>query len=83
VDCNHAVARLLISGDLEQVVMACLEKSPNKRPQNALELSKMLSDCQVDEPWTPERAESWWRMHHPENLDSRLFRSETAASNQV
>ena len=62
---------LHIPGDLEQVVMTCLEKNPDKRPQNALELAKMLSDCPVDEPWTPQRAEDWWRTHHPEKLDSR------------
>ena len=56
---------------LEQVVMTCLEKNPDKRPQNAMELAKMLSDCSVDEPWTPQRAEGWWRTHHPENLDPR------------
>ena len=46
---------------LEQIVMACLEKAPDKRPSSAVELWQQLGDVTLPTPWTFERAESWWR----------------------
>lgn len=45
---------------LEQIVLACLEKDPAKRPQNAEELSTRLSLLLFEEPWTDQRAQLWW-----------------------
>jgi DNA-binding NtrC family response regulator len=51
---------------LEQIILACLEKAPEKRPSSALELWRQLGEVTVDELWTSERAELWWREHLPE-----------------
>jgi serine/threonine-protein kinase len=51
---------------LEALVMQCLEKNPNKRPQTAQELSDALSALQFDKPWTDERAKLWWKQNRPE-----------------
>jgi serine/threonine-protein kinase len=56
---------LEIPGALEEVILSCLEKEPDKRPQNADILAAMLENCMVDEPWTPERSRSWWDAHLP------------------
>ena len=58
-------SELEIPEDLEKLVLSCLEKEPDKRPQTALELSRQLVACQVAEPWTQERAEQWWTLHKP------------------
>jgi serine/threonine-protein kinase len=51
---------------LEQIVLACLEKAPEQRPASAVELWRQLGDVTLATPWTPERAERWWREHLPD-----------------
>ena len=50
---------------LEQIVLACLEKTPQKRPSSALDLWNQLGEVALAAPWTHERAEQWWREHLP------------------
>ncbi len=52
---------------LEAVIMQCLEKNPNKRPQTARELSDALSALTFERPWTDERAALWWKQNQPEH----------------
>ena len=48
---------------LEQIVLACLEKAPEQRPQTALDLFRQLEEVTLETPWSLERAESWWQEH--------------------
>jgi serine/threonine-protein kinase len=50
---------------LDDVILACLEKDPNRRPQSADELSQRLATCEGMSPWTPQRAQEWWDLHRP------------------
>ncbi len=51
---------------LEQIVLTCLEKAPERRPSSALELWRELGEVSLSPQWTPERAESWWLEHLPD-----------------
>jgi len=50
---------------LDEVILACLEKHPDKRPQTADELARRLAACETDQPWTEDRAREWWDRHRP------------------
>jgi serine/threonine-protein kinase len=47
----------------ERLVLACLEKDPAHRPQNAASLLASLEACSDVAAWTPADAESWWSKH--------------------
>ena len=49
---------------LEQLVLDCLEKKPERRPQSAREFLERLSQTRA-EPWDARQAEAWWREHGP------------------
>jgi eukaryotic-like serine/threonine-protein kinase len=45
---------------LDDVILACLSKDPQSRPQTMQELSDRLAAVPVESPWTEERARRWW-----------------------
>ena len=57
------VAGIAIPERLEQIVLACLEKEPEKRPQSAIDLWRQLDEVRLGTPWSIERAENWWKEH--------------------
>jgi hypothetical protein len=56
---------------LDELVLACLAKDPRTRPQSAAEVRRRLAAIVVEEAWTQERAERWWRAHLPGELAAR------------
>ena len=52
-----------IPPDLEAIVLDCLAKSPDDRPQTADELTARLDSVRLSEEWTPARAREWWTKH--------------------
>ena len=55
---------LPIPPTLERLVLACLAKKPEDRPQSAAELGRLLAGVE-GEPWSEARAREWWEAHPP------------------
>lgn len=55
-----------IPPDLERVVLWCLEKEPEDRPQTAGELMRALAGVETLPTWTNEDGERWWKSHLPD-----------------
>ena len=59
-------SELPIPRELDDLVLACLEKDPAKRPQDAEELLRLAYSCKACEGWTDAHARSWWQTHLPD-----------------
>ena len=49
-----------VAADLEAVILACLAKRPEDRPQSAHTLRDRLRACEANGGWTDDRAAQWW-----------------------
>ena len=61
---------LPIPQDLERLVMQCLEKQPQARPQSARQVAAALDSCGIPE-WNEQQASGWWEAHLPETSELR------------
>jgi serine/threonine-protein kinase len=57
---------LPIPQEIDDLVLACLRKDPNERPQNAEILLEMACGCKTGDCWNSELAKTWWDKHLPE-----------------
>jgi eukaryotic-like serine/threonine-protein kinase len=73
---------LLIPRELDDMVMACLEKDPDKRPQDADQVLSMVRRCRCVETWNSGRAKEWWETHLLE-LTGPLLVTEHASDSAV
>src|SRR5215213_4482347 len=60
-------SELEIPPELDRVILSCLAKHPEDRPQSAGELSRLLAATVEADGWNEERAYLWWDRHHPES----------------
>jgi serine/threonine-protein kinase len=58
-------AELPIPPELDRLVLACLEKDPDRRPPTADAVAELLRAVPLAHPWTAERARHWWERHRP------------------
>ncbi len=49
-----------IPRELDLILLQCLSKDPNERPQTMQDLADSLRRIPLTEPWTEERARRWW-----------------------
>jgi serine/threonine-protein kinase len=64
-------SELVVPPELDAVILACLEKDPERRPHSADDLDARLGAVRVTKPWTPSRAREWWNKHQPETTTKR------------
>jgi serine/threonine-protein kinase len=77
---------LPIPQELDDLVLACLRKDPNDRPQNAEVLLGMATGCKTGDCWNSKLAKTWWEKHLPEltgPLSLGEVRSDTANRDAV
>jgi serine/threonine-protein kinase len=60
-----------IPKELERLIMKCLAKDPNNRPQSAAAVSEALSWVPTD-AWGEKQASQWWGQLRAGNLESTL-----------
>jgi len=58
-------AEVAVPEALDRIVLDCLAKDPDARPQTMETLRDRLDACPVEHSWTAARAERWWERHLP------------------
>jgi serine/threonine-protein kinase len=61
------LAEAEVPAGLDALVLECLAKQSEARPQSAAELKRRLRSCPGASSWEPEDAERWWRVNLPES----------------
>ena len=56
---------LPIPRELDELVLQCLAKDPEGRPQSSRELTQRLTAIRAEGMWTEVRAQAWWMKHEP------------------
>jgi serine/threonine-protein kinase len=62
-----------IPPELDALVLACLEKEPDRRPSTARELARRLRDIPLADRWGDEQAEAWWKRVRLQHRDEGSF----------
>jgi CHASE1-domain containing sensor protein len=52
-----------IPTDVEDIILRCLAKDPDKRPESAEELARLLGACRDAGTWGKVEAAQWWAAH--------------------
>jgi eukaryotic-like serine/threonine-protein kinase len=58
--------RIPVPADLDALVLSCLSKDRERRPQSARDLLQRLDAIPFPQPWTEARARDWWNEHLPQ-----------------
>jgi eukaryotic-like serine/threonine-protein kinase len=54
-----------VTADLDALILDCLAKSPEDRPQTIAEVRQRLSAIEPAESWGDSEAKKWWWQHLP------------------
>lgn len=56
-------SELAIPAEIDALVLACLEKDPNRRPQTIDEVLRLIDAYRPRQAWTNQAAKAWWNLH--------------------
>ena len=56
-------AGLPVASDLEAIILSCLAKTPDERPDDAAALRESLLACRDAGAWSQQQAREWWQAH--------------------
>ncbi len=56
-------ARGFVPAPLDQLVLKCLEKNPQARPESISAILQTLDDLAREYPWNRQVAARWWKDH--------------------
>lgn len=59
-------SELDVPHQLDVLILRCLAKAPEERPESTAALLELLTELSRPHPWTPADAASWWQTHLPE-----------------
>ena len=65
--------------ELDQVILDCLEKNPDRRPPDARTVGQRLRAIAFSEPWKDEDADRWWASHLPPGAPIPIREAETSS----
>jgi serine/threonine-protein kinase len=71
---------LPIPRELDEIVLACLQKDPNLRPQSAETLLRMCDQGRICQSWNQSMATQWWETHLPDLTGPLSLTTEQADS---
>ncbi|MFB3778163.1 MAG: serine/threonine-protein kinase [Bryobacteraceae bacterium] len=54
-----------VPAQLDEIVLRCLAKKPEQRPQSAQDLSRLLASISDVREWSQESASEWWHTYLP------------------
>jgi tRNA A-37 threonylcarbamoyl transferase component Bud32 len=57
---------LPVPRELDDMILASLQKDPSRRPQDAGELYQMTCQVHIRDEWSSGEAKRWWRAHLPQ-----------------
>jgi eukaryotic-like serine/threonine-protein kinase len=66
--------------DLEALVLSCLSKAPERRPESALALRAALDACRLEDTWGATEAAAWWQAHAKRVEERHRSQRQTASS---
>jgi serine/threonine-protein kinase len=58
-------SELEIPRELGELIMDCLAKNPDERPESVRAVQMTLASIEFKKPWSVERAAAWWDLHLP------------------
>ncbi|QDU80579.1 Serine/threonine-protein kinase PknB [Polystyrenella longa] len=73
-----------ISKEMDDVVLACLDKNPEKRPETVKELVQVLRRSPAVDAWGYNQAEKWWSENVVfEQLDEEDYQAEPSPAHET